>query len=140
MLAGAEKTFSVRAVMNPTHDPQLRSWVLSANEPTADFPIQNLPLGVFRRAGSTGQLSIGVAVGDQILDLRACCTAGVLDSLSLPLRAAVLEPSLNPLMALAPAEVSALRRWLSETLRAGQEPIASLRLLPMRAAEMQLPV
>ena len=39
--------------LNPTHDPQLTSWVSSANDGNSDFPIQNLPHGIFRRAGST---------------------------------------------------------------------------------------
>ena len=38
--------------LNETHDAALESWVESANAPEADFPIQNLPFGVFRRAGS----------------------------------------------------------------------------------------
>ena len=53
-----------------THDPALRSWVASANEPDSDFPIQNLPFGRFRRAGSDEPLRIGVAIGDQVLDLK----------------------------------------------------------------------
>ena len=40
------------ALTDATHDPALRSWVASANEPDTDFPIQNLPLGRFRRVGS----------------------------------------------------------------------------------------
>ena len=59
-----------------THHPALRSWVASANEPSTDFPIQNLPLGRFRlgeqeaeRAGDHA-LRVGVAIGDQVLDLK----------------------------------------------------------------------
>ena len=64
--------------LNETHDPQLRSWVESANAPAADFPIQNLPFGVFRRAGSDERFRGGVAIGDQILDLDAAArSAGV---------------------------------------------------------------
>jgi fumarylacetoacetase len=66
--------------LNHTHDVHARSWVESAN-PTAthssDFPIQNLPFGRFRAAGSTEAFRIGVAIGDQVLDLRA---AGLVDS------------------------------------------------------------
>src|ERR1035438_3788494 len=54
--------------LDGTHDPKLSSWVESANRPGADFQIQNLPLGVFfRRPDSLP--SIGVAIGDRILDL-----------------------------------------------------------------------
>ena len=41
--------------LNATHDPTLRSWVDSANDGSTDFPIQNLPLGRFRRRGGTPQ-------------------------------------------------------------------------------------
>ena len=54
-----------------THDPALRSWVESANEPGTDFPVQNLPLGVFRYRGE-GPCRVGCAVGDSVLDLAAC--------------------------------------------------------------------
>ena len=58
-----------------TLDPALRSWVASANTDSTDFPIQNLPYGRFHLAGS-GELRIGVAIGDHILDLQA---AGIID-------------------------------------------------------------
>jgi fumarylacetoacetase len=57
--------------VNSTHDPELRSWVTSAQGQT-DFPIQNLPLGVFRQAGSGGSPRVGIAIGDQVLDVTAC--------------------------------------------------------------------
>lgn len=56
--------------VNDTHDPALQSWVTSANLPGGDFPIQNLPFAAFRRAGSNEAFRGGLAVGDQILDLR----------------------------------------------------------------------
>ena len=58
------------APTDATHAPALRSWVASANVPGHDFPIQNLPLGCFRRRGSDEALRTGVAIGDQVLDLR----------------------------------------------------------------------
>jgi fumarylacetoacetase len=54
---------------NLTHDADLRSWVDSANQPGCDFPIQNLPFGVFRRRDSLEAFRGGVAIGNQILDL-----------------------------------------------------------------------
>ena len=54
----------------------LKSWLASANDPDSDFPIQNLPYGVFRSADES---HIGVAIGDQILDLHACANHGLLD-------------------------------------------------------------
>ncbi|HET7604236.1 MAG TPA: hypothetical protein VFK36_14520, partial [Gemmatimonadales bacterium] len=50
------------------------TWVESANDPGTDFPIQNLPLGVFRRKGSGERPRVGTAIGDQILDIAAART------------------------------------------------------------------
>ena len=55
--------------IDETHDPVLRSWVETANDPQGDFPIQNLPFGRFRRRGAPGAWRIGVAIGEQVLDL-----------------------------------------------------------------------
>jgi fumarylacetoacetase len=101
--------------MNATHDPRRQSWVASANRPGGAFPIQNLPFGVFQRgAGPTA----GVAIGDQILDLRGCCQAGIFDSLSVETREACAASALNPLMAAGPECWSLLRALLSDLLRA----------------------
>ncbi len=56
-------------MLDETHDPALQSWVASANLPDCAFPIQNLPLGVFRAPGDP-QNRLGVAIGEAILDLR----------------------------------------------------------------------
>ena len=61
------------SLLNETHNPALRSWVASANADGSDFPIQNLPFGVFRRYGSAEAFRVGVAIGDQILRCRARC-------------------------------------------------------------------
>ena len=68
-----------RYPVGETHDPKLVSWVESANRPGADFPIQNLPFGVFRAGPSC---AIGIAIGDRILDLHRAAQAGLLDGLS----------------------------------------------------------
>ena len=57
-------------LLNETHDPVRRSFVESANLPDSDFPIQNLPFGVFR-LGANEQPRVGVAIGDQIVDVSA---------------------------------------------------------------------
>ncbi len=57
--------------LNETHGLALTSWVESANGGTSDFPVQNLPFGVFRRRGSQEAWRGGVAIGDQIVDLAA---------------------------------------------------------------------
>ena len=91
-----------------TCDPALHSWVKSAEAAGTDFPIQNLPFGVFSGIGRPG---IGVAIGDQILDLQAC--AGLLPA---SVREACAASALNPLMALGNACWSHLRTRLSQLL------------------------
>jgi fumarylacetoacetase len=118
----------------------LRSWVSSANDAASDFPIQNLPYGVFRHGEST---RIGVAIGDQILDLHACASQGLLAPLAEEIITACAAQPLNSLMALGPASWSALRRHLSALLDADQSTAMQDRigplLVPMRDAAMQLP-
>jgi fumarylacetoacetase len=127
--------------INATHDPSLRSWVESANQNDTDFPIQNLPFGVFRPQGSAEPSRIGVAIGDQILDLVICCEAGFLQELPEKLREGCAAPNLNPLMAMGSDAVSALRRCLSELLRYDEQtpPPERKILIPMSEAELLLP-
>ena len=54
-------------MIDHTHDPELQSWVESANQPDTDFPIQNLPFATFRRPHSPNP-AVGVAIGNQVLD------------------------------------------------------------------------
>jgi fumarylacetoacetase len=121
--------------MNATHDPQRQSWVLSANRPGDAFPIQNLPFGVFARASGP---AIGVAVGDQVLDLRGC------SELLAPLPAGTVEActasTLNPLMALGPVSWSALRARLSDLLRSDHPQAADHQqaLAPHLAARAEI--
>src|SRR5919199_5435910 len=103
--------------LDATHDPNLHSWVESANQNDTDFPIQNLPFGVFRPQGSAEPSRIGVAIGNQILDLTRCCEAGFLQELPEELQEACAASNLNPLMAMESDAMSALRRCLSELLR-----------------------
>jgi len=103
-------------MLTETHDPHLRSWVESANRPGTDFPIQNLPLGVFRRAFTPELPRVGIAIGDAILDLLLCHRAGLLDG-DAALGEACVEPSLNRLLALGSDAWTSLRRRVSELLR-----------------------
>jgi len=108
-----------------THDARLASWVASANEPGADFPIQNLPFGAFRRG--EGEQRIGVAIGDSVLDLRALSERGLLGIIDADVPRACRVPLLNDLMALGAGAWRALRGRLSELLsnedeRSGVEP------------------
>jgi fumarylacetoacetase len=148
-------------VLNATHAPSLQSWVGSANRADADFPIQNLPFGVFRRRGGSGsgaggrgasagaasgrsdgeRFRGGVAIGDQILDLgapelRSLSSGVVTDAL-----VACDEPALNSFLALGPTAWSALRTFLSEVLRADSPHATRLRaaLVPQKDAEYTVP-
>ncbi|MEN9586868.1 MAG: fumarylacetoacetase [Pseudomonadota bacterium] len=56
--------------LNKTHDASLKSWVTSAQAAGCDFPIQNLPFGRFQITAKKDGWRIGIAIGDQILDLR----------------------------------------------------------------------
>lgn len=127
--------------IDATHDPSLRSWVESANQKDTDFPIQNLPFGVFRTRGRAEPSRIGVAIADQILDLALCCEAGLLQELPQQLQEACAAPNLNQLMALGSGASSALRRRLSDLLRYdGQKPSRETEILiPMSEAELLLP-
>lgn len=63
-----------------THDPALQSWVESANDEACDFPIQNLPFGVFHMDDEEeADGRIGIAIGDQIVDLRELAEEGTFD-------------------------------------------------------------
>jgi fumarylacetoacetase len=66
--------------INETHDPNLKSWVESANDPNTDFPIQNLPFCVFYINDDPSSVHHGVAIGDQVLDLDGCFEAGLFNS------------------------------------------------------------
>lgn len=103
--------------MNPTNDPNLTSWIDSANEPGSDFPIQNLPYGVFSRPGSDSK-QIGVAIGDMILDLNALVSRGFLDEHCEPAaRCALSADVLNDFLALGRSHWSAVRERISALLR-----------------------
>ncbi len=105
--------------LDGTHDVSLRSWIESANDPASDFPVQKLPLGVFR-TGSRGRARIGCAIGDQVLDLEACVGRGLLHGLAPEVVQACAVAPLNALMALDASLRRTLRHRLSELLRRGE--------------------
>jgi fumarylacetoacetase len=125
--------------LNETHDPARRSFVESANAPGTDFPIQNLPFGVFRPAEAEPP-RVGVAIGDQILDVAAAgaCFSGL--AAEAPAEACA-TPHLNPLMSLGPKAWSALRLALSCGLSAeGGDARLRRHLSPMAQARLDMPV
>ena len=126
--------------VDETHDHALRSWVESANG-TTDFPIQNLPFGVFRRADSTEAARVGVVIGAMVLDVPAAQRAGYLTGAVADAAAACAAPALNDLMALGRPAWGALRRQVSALLRRGSraERDAASLLVAMADAELMLP-
>jgi fumarylacetoacetase len=122
-----------------TNDPSLRSWVESA-EGHADFPIQNLPLGVFRRRDTDQQPRVGIAIGDLILDLAACHAARRFTGLAATAAGACGGPTLNPLMALGAGPRAELRRQVSDLLSAESANLRDPGLLVSQAeVELLLP-
>ena len=131
--------------LEATHDASLRSWVDAANDPASDFPIQNLPFGVFQRRGSSEPPCVGVAIGDRVVDVSAAAALDLIAPDARRAAEACAAPALNGLMAEGPVAATALRRALSELLRAGGPREAAARrqgeklLVPMEGCELLLP-
>ena len=102
-------------MIDETHAPGRRSWVASANQ-HADFPIQNLPLGIFSPQG--GAPRGGVAIGDEIFDLAAALELGLFTGTAATAAQAAAGATLNPLFALGTEPRVALRRRVGELLDA----------------------
>jgi len=125
--------------LNETHDPKRKSWIESANDERGDFPIQNLPFGVFRVDGARSPRG-GIAIGDRILDVSA-----IASMFHEPARAAAVAceaSTLNALMALGHEAASALRLEVSRLLstdRADMRTRLERHLIPMHDAELCLP-
>lgn len=107
--------------MDATHDPDLKSWVESANRLDCDFPIQNLPYASFRRKGGE-HVRVGVAIGEMILDVTAAFGVS----------------SLSALMARSRADRTGLRGRISDYL-AKYSSGADRSIVPMAEAELLLP-
>ncbi|MDB5769456.1 MAG: fumarylacetoacetase [Collimonas fungivorans] len=127
-----------------THDPARKSWVETANHSASDFPIQNLPLGIFSYNGTTAP-RFGIAIGDCILDVAAAADIGLLTGLAAEAADAARDGTLNRLFALGRAPLRELRKQVAMLLdRDGpaRDRIESLRsqILPeMSACRMHLP-
>ncbi len=132
-------------MLNETHRVDLQSWVPGADAGDGDFPIQNLPYGVFRRGGTDEPWRVGVAIGDAVLDVPHALEQGCLAGEAAQAAATCASPSLNGLMSLGPEAWSALRRGVSALLRAdtaaghAARPHAGRLLVPRRDAELRLP-
>ena len=129
--------------LNATHDPKLQSWIATASMAGCNFPVQNLPFGVFSTKG--GDKRVGVAIGDQVLDLAVLEAAALLMPAG---EARVFSgSSLNAFMALGPPVWRSTRARLSQLLAKDGDPAlcedAGLRaraLLPLHEVSMHLPI
>lgn len=131
---------------NATHDPSMHSWVESANDPATEFPIQNLALCAFeaQHDGHThGHL--GVAIGDQILDVSTLAMSGVLGDPEGELAYMLHAPGWN-FVAGSPHLWAEVRTKLQEFLRAdsgGGQRVRRLReksLRPIAETKLLLPM
>ena len=130
--------------MNETHDPSLTSWIESANSPDSDFPIQNLPFGVFSRKGDA-ERRVGVAIGDQIIDIGESLSANLWTGKARDVARWCDRPNLNELMQAPRESLSEFRARLSELLSGTPgdnsviNPLPPGALVPMLEAEMFVP-
>lgn len=128
--------------MDPTNDPALRSWV--EVPPGSDFPIQNLPYGVFCRGGQPP--TIGVAIGDWVLDLAQLERHGFFNGPQLRSHRVFSEPTLNAFLSLGRPAWREARATISRLLQADEPTLrdhGDLRnqaLVPREAVRLQLPV
>ncbi len=127
--------------LNETHQPELRSWVASANNQQTDFPIQNLPFSIFRRHGRNEKFRAGVAIGEHIVDLPAAHKAGVFSMSLTPMLRTLNKSKLNKFMGMGKGAWSELRLELSQALREGSPSQALLEncLVPQTQAEYKVP-
>src|SRR3954469_2365921 len=99
--------------MNPTNDPLLRSFV--PVDPASPFPIQNLPYGSFRRRAGWAA-AVGVAIGDQVLDLTALEARGLLNVPALGGEHVFQSGKLNLFLVAGRTAWSEMRRRISRLL------------------------
>jgi fumarylacetoacetase len=123
-------------MIDETHDPARISWVSSANG-HSEFPIQNLPLGVF--SPPDGAPRGGVAIGDSILDIEAALDAGLFSGAAREAAELASARTLNALLDAGPAARRALRRRVSALLEAGSPGVPSV-LHDAAVCTMHLPV
>jgi fumarylacetoacetase len=123
------------------NDPSLRSFIVV--DPASDFPIQNLPYGVFSTAAAPAP-RVGVAIGDCVLDLAVLESEGLIDLA--PAFDVFVQGSINAFMALGPKVWSRTRARISELLRHDNPHLRDNKILraralvPMAQARLHLPI
>ncbi len=122
--------------LDETHDAKRKSWVASANlhaQGHGDFPLQNLPLGVFSAANAKGDTPRGgIAIGDEVFDLKAACEAKLFSGDAEAAARAASAATLNDLMALGAGPRAALRKQVSALLAEGTAESARAKPLAAR--------
>ena len=113
-------------LLNETHNPALSSWIKSANVENCDFPIQNLPFASFKRKNSEEALRAGVAIGDQVLDLKALYELNIFEGDAQLALEKCCSAQLNDFMSMGKRFWSALRQALSLSLTQGSAHEAKL--------------
>jgi fumarylacetoacetase len=122
--------------IDETHDPKRQSWVESANG-HRDFPLQNLPLGVFSPPGAAARG--GIAIGDEIFDIRTAHEAGLFSAQAAIAAEAASGGTLNPLLALGAGPRRALRRQVFDLLASdGQNAGKTRDLAPSLLHEAEI--
>ena len=118
----------------------IKSWIESANSASTDFPVNNLPLGVFSFAGKSPRC--GCAIGNMVVDLSALEAAGLLDGLH-----GFDQPALNAFMEQGPANWAKFRSRLTDLLRVGgdnalssNDELRASAMLPMDKVVMHMPI
>lgn len=130
-------TAPIQMTLNGTHAPLLKSWVESANNPKNSFPIQNLPFGIFNSKANPAK-RVGVAIGDQVLDLALLEKTGLLET---P-KPVFNNSTLNAFMELGPQYWSSVRRKISSELSNEKSELRVYDALftPLSDVELHLPV
>jgi fumarylacetoacetase len=128
--------------LDRTHDAAARSWLASANDVDSHFPLQNLPLAIFRRRAGNEAFRGGIALGDQIIDVTKLLREKPLSGRAEAAAAACTAPTFNALFTLGPETWRALRHAVFDLFSASgdanQEVLAAC-LVPQADAEFGLP-
>jgi len=124
-------------LLNETHNPALTSWVNSANQTSTDFPIQNLPFGIFKIANTDQPFRGGVAIGDQVLDLSALSKLSLFKGIAQKAVESCTTNELNTFMAMGKEAWSALRLALSDALKEGSTLQAKVELCLVAQSDVE---
>jgi fumarylacetoacetase len=126
--------------MIKANDPKLKSWVNVS--PDSDFPIQNIPFGIFKREDTEPR--VASAIGDFVIDLEQLHDKGLFSGLALP-KDVFQKAALNDFMALGKDKTRAVRNRISDLLEEGNTEFSNsylkdTALIPMVEVEMLMPV